>query len=260
MARSPNRNQESSRQAESQRAFYRSLAGGAPGSRLDEPAEGVQATIVPAHPWLSIFNSVFYRDVEALEAALPDLEQRFRQSEVHAWTVWVPPWDQEAAPILSSAGHKRDGSPLAMVARLDELDLTPRTEVRVASDLSWRDVAACNDRAHGVLADWTMSSVFETMEDPACRLYGVRGGDEVLSCLIAREEAGDCYFWFVATVPEARGRGLAVEAVRAALRSARERGSTTASLESTSMAESLYHQIGFRSIGRYEMWERRDAQ
>lgn len=259
MARSPDLNQELSRQAESQRAFYRSLAGGAPRSRLAEPAEGVQATIVPAHPWLSIFNSVFYRDVDALKAALPDLEQVYRESEVHAWTVWVPPGEQEVTSLLSSAGHQRDATPLAMVATLDELDLAPRSRLQIVSDLSWGEVAACNDRAHGVLAEWTMASVFESMEDPASRLYGVRDGDEVLSCLIAREEVGDCYFWFVATVPEARGRGLAAEAVRAALRSAQERGSTTASLESTAMAESLYDQIGFRSIGRYEMWERRDT-
>lgn len=259
MTRSPDPHRELARQAESQRAFYRSLAGGAPRSRLAEPVEGAQATIVPAHPWLSIFNSVFYRDVDALRAALPDLAQAYRESEVHAWTVWVPPGDQRAASLLSSAGHELDSTPMAMVAAMDELDLAPRSELQIVSDLSWAEAAACNDRAHGVLAEWTMASVFESIDDQACRLYGVRDGDEVLSCLIAREDHGDCYFWFVATVPKARGRGLAAETVRAALRSAQKRGSTTASLESTSMAESLYQQIGFRSLGRYEMWERRDT-
>jgi ribosomal protein S18 acetylase RimI-like enzyme len=95
------------------------------------------------------------------------------------------------------------------------------------------------------------------MEDAASHLHVARADGVPASALIAREHAGDCYLWFVATVPEARGRGLAGELVRHALRESAARGCTTASLESTSMAEALYSRLGFEALGRYGMWELR---
>lgn len=77
------------------------------------------------------------------------------------------------------------------------------------------------------------------------------------AALIAREHNRDCYFWFAATIPEARGRGLASELMRHALRSARQRGCTTTTLESTKMAETLYGKLGYKALGRYAMWELR---
>ena len=77
----------------------------------------------------------------------------------------------------------------------------------------------------------------------------------VASALVAREQHGDCYFWFVATVPEAQRRGLAGELMRCALRDARARGSETTSLESTPAGEHLYGTLGFRALGRMGRWE-----
>ena len=49
---------------------------------------------------------------------------------------------------------------------------------------------------------------------------------------------GDAYVWLVATRPEARGRGLAGELLRAALRAARDQaGAATTTLEATAMGE-----------------------
>lgn len=75
------------------------------------------------------------------------------------------------------------------------------------------------------------------------------------SALLALWNEGDCYFWFVATDPEARRRGLASELVRHALREAQQAGCTTTTLESTAMAEETYRRLGFRTFGRYRMWE-----
>jgi hypothetical protein len=47
--------------------------------------------------------------------------------------------------------------------------------------------------------------------------------------------------------------------MRHALREARARGCTTTTLESTKVAETLYAGLGYRALGRYEMWESRRA-
>jgi ribosomal protein S18 acetylase RimI-like enzyme len=245
------------RQASSQRGFYRALAAGSPDSRLLELPGGVQATIVPARPWFSIFNSVMCADDDALAPSLPELARAYDQAGVKAWTVWVPPENRRQAATLAEAGHVLDSTPMLMTAPLDMIDLAPRLDVDVDSEATWEEVAQCNDCAHGVLPDWSMAAVFSTMEDPATRRYAIRSEGHVVASLLAREQEGDCYLWFVATVPEAQRAGLSSELVRAALRDARDRGCTTTTLESTAMAEPVYERLGFRPLGRYEMWERR---
>lgn len=134
--------------------------------------------------------------------------------------------------MLEEAGFVCEGNPLRMAAPLSEIDLVPRTKLDLVTDPSWEIVARCNDRAHGVLEDWTMAAVFESIDDRLSHLHAARADNEVIAALIAREEDGDCYLWFVATVPEAQRRGVGAELIRRALREARERGCQTTSLES----------------------------
>jgi ribosomal protein S18 acetylase RimI-like enzyme len=246
------------RQVASQRGFYRALARGSPGSQLLEWEGGVQATIVPVRPWFSIFNSVFYESVTDLERLLPKLADAYESAGSKAWTVWVPPGDVVATQRLATAGHVKDSQPMLMAADIGEIDTERRLDLDLAPEASWTTVARCNDLAHGILEDWSMTAVVSDVEDHATYSYAARQDGEVVCALLAREAAGDCYLWFVATAPPARGQGLAAELVRVALIGAFERGCQTTTLESTAMAESLYRRLGYRSLGRYEMWERRD--
>jgi ribosomal protein S18 acetylase RimI-like enzyme len=246
------------RQAGSQRAFYRMLAGASPDARLFE-LEGIQATIVPVRPWFSVFNSVFYGDARSLQTALPVVAEQYERSGVGAWTVWVPPGDRRAKDVLKAAGHLCDSTPLLMAAPISAIDLQAQIQLDVLERPTWDDVARCNDRAHGVLEPWSMAAVFERAEDPDSHLYAVACAGSVASALIAREHNGDCYFWFVATAPEAQHRGLASELMRHALREARGRGCDTTTLESTNAGEPVYSRLGYASFGRYEMWERRSC-
>lgn len=244
------------RQANSQRAFYRALAGGSPGARLVE-LDAVQATLVPIREWFSIFNSVLYTDPSSLERCHARLARAYAEAGIKAWTVWVPPTDAESGPMLASRGHRDDSTPMLFATDIQALDLSPAIELDLHPDPSWRLVAEVNDHAHGVLEPWSMAAVFQTMHDPASHLYIARRDGAPVSALIAREHQGDCYFWFVATVPGARGQGIASELMRHALRQAHQRGCTTTTLESTQMAETLYTNLGYHRLGRYTMWEQR---
>jgi ribosomal protein S18 acetylase RimI-like enzyme len=61
----------------------------------------------------------------------------------------------------------------------------------------------------------------------------------------------------VATIPEARGRGLGALATHLAMRRGGELGAKMAVLESSDMAYSLYERLGFREVGRYRVLVRR---
>jgi ribosomal protein S18 acetylase RimI-like enzyme len=244
------------RQAASQRAFYRMLGSASRDARLLQFA-GVQATIVPVRPWFSVFNSVLYEDAQALQAALPILAEEYERAGVGAWTVWVPPGDRAAKSVVESAGHLCDSTPLLMAAPISAIDLRGGIESEPLEPASWTEVARCNDRAHGVLEPWSMAAVFEHAQDPDSHLYAARRQGSIASALIAREHDGDCYFWFVATSPEAQRQGLASELMRHALRQARGRGCDTTTLESTKAGESVYSRLGYAPLGRFEMWERR---
>lgn len=246
-------------QAAGQRAFFRALGSASVGARVLELPGGVQATAAPVRPWYSIFNSVLFEDPDALAGRLDELQRFYREAGSHAWAVWVPPWETGLETALLGAGLRLDSSPMLMAAALDEVDLEARRPLALMDAADGRMVAEVNERAHGVLAEWGMAAVFERLDPGPARPYVATLEGSPASALLAVEHDRDCYFWFVATVPEARGRGLAGELVRHALREARARGATTTTLESTAMAEGLYARLGFRSFGRYRMWEWREA-
>ena len=244
------------RQAASQRGFYRTVASSSPNARAIDLGE-VQAAVVPVRPWFGFFNTVLYSDPRALQEALPTLAEEYARAGVSAWSVWVPPGEGRARDLLACAGHVRESAPLLMAASISAIDLDPRMDLALLDQPTWELVARCNDRAHGVPEGWSMAAVFEHADDPASHLYAVGREGEALSALVAREQDGDCYFWFVATAPEAQRQGLASELMRHALRNARDRGCLTTTLESTPAGERTYAQLGYRPLGRLELWERR---
>lgn len=68
---------------------------------------------------------------------------------------------------------------------------------------------------------------------------------------------GDAGAYAIATVPAARGRGLATGLLRQALSDARERGCSTSTLQATKVGFPIYERLGFENLGPIDMWERR---
>ena len=80
-----------------------------------------------------------------------------------------------------------------------------------------------------------------------------------LGCVVSAHIKGDCYITFVATQPEARGRGVASDLVRAALREGLEDGCVTTTLESSKLGYGAYSRLGYQSLGALRMYEKRVA-
>jgi GNAT superfamily N-acetyltransferase len=84
-----------------------------------------------------------------------------------------------------------------------------------------------------------------------------RAGGVPACTLLTYEEDGECGIYLVATLPEARGGGLASALMAHALLEARERGCTTSSLQATARGRPVYKRLGYEEIGTMDMWERR---
>ena len=214
--------------------------------------DGVGALVTPTVPERSIVNSVIYKRGSDIPAAYNWLEQEF--ASVQAWTVWVPDEDRATAKFLESRGHKLDANPAAMVLNLRGW----QPPVPLAD---WRpalveELAAVNDAAYpwrdGSLERAILGSAYDDLE---FSLYIT----EDASVLGINECAGDAGVIFVATLPEARGRGLATSLLAAALVEARDRGCDISTLQATAAGEPVYARLGYERIGSFEMWEKRRA-
>jgi ribosomal protein S18 acetylase RimI-like enzyme len=215
--------------------------------------DGVLAAVCPSIPERSVFNSVVYRDPEALRGAIDDLARAYREAGVRAWTVWTPRGDAAVAAALEAAGHDLDASPEAMAAPLDELDLGDG-----AAGLDWERGGDVREMCA------VLEEAFHWPAEPTARrmtglehVYLARLDGEAVSCVAALDHGGDCSIWNVGTREAARGRRLAGSLLRQALLDARERGCRTTSLQATQLGRPVYRRIGYRELGALDMWERR---
>jgi len=215
--------------------------------------DGVLASVCPSIPDRSVFNSVVYRDGEAMVAAVEELAELYDGAGVNAWTVWVPRGDERVAAALRDAGHLLDASPEAMAAPLDELDLGEGAE-----GLDWERGGSVDEMCS------VLEEAFHWPAEPAARLmaglehvYLARLDGEVVSSVAVLDVGTDCSVWNVGTREAARGRRLAGGLMRQALLDARERGCETTSLQATQLGRPVYRRIGYRELGALDMYERR---
>ena len=225
--------------------------------RLSTPA-GVTAARCPQIPHRSVFNSVVYRDSEALVAALPELARQYEAAGTIAWTVWVPASDTRVKEALEASGSVLDATPEAMAAPLEEIDCDAGAE-----GLDWEQVEGLAEMGAilGEAFHWSGEPIGEVLEavTDVGHLYVARVDGRPGGCVGCVDTDGDAGIYWVGTLPEARGRGLAGGLMRQALRDARERGCTTTSLQATAMGRPVYRRLGYRELGQIEMWERRRA-
>jgi GNAT superfamily N-acetyltransferase len=244
------------RMLESMRVFFRSVPEGSEGGHCLE-LDGVVAAVTPAVPERSLPNSVVYESEDALEAALDRLATGYEEAGVLAWTVWVPEHDRRARSLLEEAGHVLDATPTAMIARLAAVEPPREDDPTPDPEPELRDLGWINDRAYGTGDDFERV-IGDGRADPAFT-YIARLDGEPAASVVSHDHEGDTSIWWVATVPEARGRGLAPGLMRRALADGRRRGCEVTTLQATRVGRPVYERLGYRPLGTIEMWERRKA-
>jgi GNAT superfamily N-acetyltransferase len=236
--------------------FYRAMSNASPGARAIE-LDGLLAAVIPAAPDRSVFNSVLYESGEALVANLDALAEVYGDAGVRAWTVWVHESDEETARALERAGHSLDAEPRAMAMELSGFDQSPDGELDWTDRGEIGDVSRINDDSYPFPERPFSAAGMASLEDGGVRLYVACVEGKPAACLGTIDEDGDCGIYMVATVPEARGRGLAGRLLAQALAQARERRCETTSLQATGLGAPIYARVGYRDLGAIGMWERR---
>jgi GNAT superfamily N-acetyltransferase len=238
------------------RGFFLAQAGACDRAELIQ-RDGLVALVNSHIPERSLWNSVLYEDAGALEEAVPELADAYARSGVRAWTVWVHPGDEDTARALERDGHVFDAEPMAMGVEIDEVLQGVPEEDRPfwIREGGIEAVGPLNEQAYGY-AEGEFSSGFDRHpEHMHVYLAGAAGPPQ--SCAIGHDMGDNCDITLVATLPEARGRGMAGALMRRALADARERGCSTTTLVATRLGYPVYARMGYRDLGRLQMWERR---
>jgi GNAT superfamily N-acetyltransferase len=234
-------------------AFYAVCGASSEGARTIE-RDGVLAAVVPAAPERAVANGVVYRGADGLRAAYDELAAAY--DEIGAkWTVWVWPDDDATARFLAERGHVLDAQPAAMFHDLEGVERpAPDALPDWTAEGDYTVVGPLNDRSYDFGTD-SFTRVLRKHPGDAVRVYLAHDGGEPVSCLLTSDHERNTDIECVAVVPEARGRGISGKLLRHALVDARERGLETSTLVSTKLGYPVYERIGYRTLGRFNMWE-----
>jgi ribosomal protein S18 acetylase RimI-like enzyme len=234
-------------------AFYGVCGDSSEGAHTIE-ADGVRAAVVPAAPERSVANGVVYKDADGLRAAYDRVAAAYEEIGAK-WTVWVWPDDEATAGFLEERGHVLDAQPAAMLRDLDGVERpAPDALSDWTADGDWAVVGPLNDRAYPFGTD-SFTRALERRPSGAIHVYVAGDEGEPVGCLLMTDHDGNSDVECVAVIPEARGRGISGNLLGHALADARERGIVTSTLVSTAMGYRVYEKLGYRTLGRFRMWE-----
>jgi GNAT superfamily N-acetyltransferase len=229
-------------------ASWEEYAGGSAGAVLRR-LSGVAAAVFPSDPERGIYNNALLdRDLGPPErvAAVDAMQAAYRSAGVDRYAAWVHESDEGMRAELSSRGYTIDESTRAMGMWLDDVSpAPPEADVELRLSLDWDEYLPYL-RSVGVpagLLSGADPSAFHTL---VARLDG-----ENVATAIAFDHHSDCGIYNMSTVEAARRRGFGTALTSGHIHDAAKRGCSTASLQSTPMAERVYAAVGFRDLGRF---------
>lgn len=213
------------------------------------------------HPWFSGALSS-NPPKEGDEAFIEEAIHYFDDLNVAVFTWWLEPQLKAAdwEPILSEFGFGFSNDTPGMAMDLQELNTSMQTvdglEVRVAADEEsvriWSHVFTLG---YGLPPDWE-SQVHELwsklgVDLPIRNYVGYLNGKPVAtSCLFIG--GGVAGIYSVATLLEARGKGIGTLLTLKPLQEAREMGYRIGALQSSEMGFNVYKRLGFRHLCQIE--------
>jgi ribosomal protein S18 acetylase RimI-like enzyme len=221
---------------------WRYSATGSPGAEVIE-ADGAWAAVFVNPPERGVLNNaVLARDRTDAQATLDEVERAYGKRGIDRFAVWVHESQRDTARAVVARGYRYDSYTRDMGMALAELAAAQTPELELA-EASIADYMRINDLPAGLLPE---------LSERGSHMYLARADGEDAALLIARDHCGDCGIYSLGTRPAARRRGLGTALTAHALAEATERGCTSATLQSTAMAERVYASVGFRDLGRFD--------
>jgi GNAT superfamily N-acetyltransferase len=225
-------------------ASWDEYARGAPGATLVR-LHGVSAAVFPSDPERRVFNNALLdRDLAPGErAAVVDaMDAAYRSAGVERYAAWVHESDEGMRAELSGRGYTIDEATRAMGVPLEDVPVGLHELELGPSD--WAD------HLRHLQALGVPDGLLGGTDPSAFHVLTARSDGENVATAIAYDHEGDCGVYNVSTLEAARGRGLGTTITARLLHDASARGCSTASLQSTPMAERVYSSVGFRDLGR----------
>jgi GNAT superfamily N-acetyltransferase len=235
-------------------ARLQTLLGGhaGPGAVLER--DGLVASLVPSAPESPTLNAAVAIEPDAGPVHLEELADRYATANVRRWGIWVDGGAKSAAKAFSSAGMVVTTASPGMGARIDELAWDDTNQAPQYTDLA--TVGRINDLAYGNY-DGRLERTLQPLPNGILHAYRADLDGKPAAVAIALHHGEDCGVSFVATIPQARRRGLATKVMRQALTEAQQQGCTTSTLQATDLGERLYERLGYRRLCVMQLWERR---
>lgn len=230
------------RQAVSLVASWAAYAKGSAGASVQEE-DGVSVCVFPTEPERSVYNNALLArgmDADRTEKAVSAMERLYRDAGIESYAAWVHETDTVEIEVLTGRGYTFDSSTRAMAMSLDDIKV-PRPEIELAEG-NWDEYLRIMEVPEGLLGG---------VDPDDFHVRTARLDGEGVGTSMAYDFDGDVGVYNVVTLPAARRRGIGTALTALHVYDARDRGCTTASLQSTEMAEGVYAAVGFRDLGRY---------
>jgi GNAT superfamily N-acetyltransferase len=178
-------------------------------------------------------------DADRRAAAIAAMEGAYAAAGVDHFAAWVHEGDDAMRADLAARGYAVEETTRAMAMPLDAG--APQAAAIDFAPPEWSE----HLRLVGV------PGILAGADPAAFHVLVARLGGESVATGLAYDHAGDCGVFNVGTLEHARRRGLGTAVTARLLSDAAARGCTTASLQSTPVAERVYAALGFRDLGRY---------
>jgi hypothetical protein len=224
-------------------ASWEAYARGSAGATLMRQ-HGVSAAIFTTEPERAFFNNALFDRglVPTRRAASVDaIEAAYTASGIESYAAWVHESDDGMRQELTERGYTVEESTRAMGMSLDDVSLElPDLELGPPDWAEYLRTLGVPDLLAGAQPGGFHALVAQL------------GGTSAATA-VAYDHDGDCGIFNVFTLEPARRRGIGTGLTGLTarhIRDAIERGCTSASLQSTPMAEGVYAAIGFRNLGR----------
>jgi len=127
------------------------------------------------------------------------------------------------------------------------------SELQIRSEIDMEALVRINQVAYG----YAPGDVPPMSPMADAKVFLADLGGETVGTMATYDRGEDSEITFVATLPEARGRGVAKRLLAHALVAERDAGKLGSTLIATKLGFPVYSALGYRDVGGLEMWERR---
>lgn len=236
-----------------------------PGAEVADTPHFLRVRTLVPH---SYCNLVVARDLpthDDLAALIAETRAYYAASSTpHRWYVTPRTTPDGIGDALAAHGFARraTGNMAVDLAILPESAPLPGDctieEVRGAPQLAeWRRTFTDGYRLPTAIGEPLLSALSALTTSPGTPLrhyLGLLDGAPVATATLVLAGGAAGIYW-VATVPEARGRGIGAAMTLAALRAGRTRGEAVGVLQSTQIGHSVYRRLGFVDCPTWECFE-----